>query len=168
MKTPKPCPLCGQPATVFISFVTNSHIDECALCLEHAQQAGLLGDQAYALLGHSMHTVSQATAPTCPECGLTHHDFNRTGQFGCSHCYQVFKPLLMPILKKIQASVQHEGKVPSHQVDRPLIENRLKNLKLELDQAIQTEAFEDAARYRDEIIYCNQLLSQLSSPQAGG
>jgi protein arginine kinase activator len=54
--------------------------------------------------------------------------------------------------------------VPARAVSRKSLHDRLSALEGELDHAIKSERYEDAARYRDEIVQVKQAFA----PQAEG
>lgn len=104
----------------------------------------------------------------CNNCGYTFDDIAKTGKMGCEECYSVFEDRIDPILKKIQGSNHHIGRIGkiidnkisnknnenkiNQKDDKPQKEqDRLSELKQELKQAIQEERYEEAAKIRDEI-----------------
>ena len=87
----------------------------------------------------------------CPKCGLSTSDFRRTGRLGCSNCYEVFKSLLLPMLDDMHEGILHKGKVPTVTLNRQSNKLQLKKLQNFLDKAIAEEAYEEAAKYRDQI-----------------
>jgi len=50
----------------------------------------------------------------------------------------------------------HNGKVPERIAAKKSLYERLTQLETELDQAIKSERYEDAARFRDEITQVRQ------------
>ena len=97
-------------------------------------------------------TVSRDTA--CPTCGQSFDDFRRSGLFGCSHCYEAFADRLDPMMRRIQGSTRHVGRKvcqTADQKEQQLLRSRLADMKKSLQQAVQEEAYEKAARLRDEI-----------------
>ncbi len=87
----------------------------------------------------------------CEVCKTTYSEFKNTGKFGCENCYKTFKNQLDTVLKNIQGSNIHSGKVPSKQ--RESYNNRfeISNLKRQLQEAIKIEDYEKAANLRDQI-----------------
>jgi protein arginine kinase activator len=95
----------------------------------------------------------------CPACGLSYVDFKKIGRLGCGECYNVFRKYLAPLLKRIHGSSQHIGKSPlrcpakiksgASKVTKKKM--CLEELKAQLQNAIAKEAFEEAARLRDQI-----------------
>ncbi|MCG8431426.1 MAG: UvrB/UvrC motif-containing protein [Candidatus Omnitrophica bacterium] len=122
----------------------------------------------------------ETTGVKCPNCGLGYADFKKVGRLGCGSCYGTFRKYLMPLLKRIHGSSQHVGKHPPSAPAKPKTAKRrsvlkersagpkdtpvrpsgqkipagqkeLNELRLRLQRAIETEAFEEAAKIRDQI-----------------
>ena len=87
----------------------------------------------------------------CGACGLSYEDFKKIGRLGCSGCYDAFRKYLIPLLKRIHGSNKHYGKMPLGQARPVELKSELEELKAKLQQAIQKEEFEEAARLRDTI-----------------
>lgn len=87
----------------------------------------------------------------CPKCFSTYNRFKNTGKLGCSECYKTFKESLHPIVKRIQASTVHAGKVPKKAAKSLMARREIESLKDELNKAIAVEEFEKAAEIRDKI-----------------
>ena len=114
----------------------------------------------------------------CDECGYTFDDIVNTGKLGCGNCYSVFEDSLDPIIRKIQGSNRHKGrigKVLDNKIDKKIIGKSINNndkeknknsdnnnekngeldkiskLQEELKEAIKEEKYEEAAKLRDEI-----------------
>jgi protein arginine kinase activator len=91
---------------------------------------------------------------TCPTCGQSFDDFRRTGLFGCYRCYEAFADLLDPVLRRVQGGTRHVGRKACQSTDQQeeqMLRSRLSELKDTLQQSVQEEAYEKAARLRDEI-----------------
>lgn len=102
----------------------------------------------------------------CPRCGMGFSEFLEGSAFGCTECYEVFKPLISDTIKKIQGSVEHVGKIPAkyrditneNNTNEPEESgkdnaqiNEIDVLTRKLKEAIEIEDFEEAARLRDAI-----------------
>src|SRR5262249_33143414 len=88
----------------------------------------------------------------CEFCGGTLQDFRETGRLGCPHCYETFDTHLRALLRRLHGSTQHVGKVylqPADAPDQP--DRRLRDLKGQLQRAVDAENFELAAQLRDQI-----------------
>jgi protein arginine kinase activator len=91
---------------------------------------------------------------TCQVCGQSFDEFRRTGLFGCAHCYESFADRLDPVFRRVQGSTRHVGRKVCQRADQPeqqLLQTRLGELKKTLQQAVHDEAYEKAARLRDEV-----------------
>ena len=104
----------------------------------------------------------------CDHCGYTFEDIAHTGRVGCANCYDVFQDRLDPIIRRIQSSNHHVGRL-GKSIDKKIEERqerkehneqrkkeetpeeKLEGLKEDLKQAIKEERYEDAAKLRDEI-----------------
>ena len=59
--------------------------------------------------------------------------------------------MLLPLIKRVQRSTHHVGKRPSRVSAEAGGVNELRLLQERLAKSVQAEAFEEAARLRDEI-----------------
>ncbi|MFH1202351.1 MAG: UvrB/UvrC motif-containing protein [Candidatus Omnitrophota bacterium] len=155
------CDICGKnPATVHLTEIIDDQMNELHLCEQCAHQKSLQMDQQFGL-SDLLGGLAEFEKPTkekeatvaikCTNCGLTYADFKKIGRLGCSECYNTFKKYLGPLLKKIHGSIIHFGKSP-FKVARVLDKRGdLQALRNQLQKAIETEAFEEAARIRDQI-----------------
>lgn len=96
-------------------------------------------------------TAQPTTALRCDECGLTYQQFTQVGRFGCPHCYESFASRLDPLLRRIQSSTSHTGKVPHRAGEQVKRKREMELLRRRLNQAVSMEQFEEAAKLRDEI-----------------
>ncbi len=87
----------------------------------------------------------------CETCGLTYGEFARIGRLGCSDCYETFSERLDSILRRMQGSVTHVGKVPKRAGAHLALRRQISELRRELEAAIEREAYEEAAELRDRI-----------------
>lgn len=93
-------------------------------------------------------TISELS---CKNCGATYNDFKRNGLLGCSECYKIFNPNLIPVIKRVQGNVEHTGKIPKKMGKDIMEKKRLSKLKEDLQKAIANEEYEKAAEIRDMI-----------------
>ena len=163
------CDLCKQnQATVHLTEIVDAQMTEMHLCEECASQKGAQMESHFGLsdlLAGLADFGKPAGGPedvgetkTCPSCGMTYEDFRKIGRLGCAECYVTFKRSLATLLKRIHGSVQHTGKAAEGVVGgpaRPTTSSRPRNelaeLRRKLSQAIDQEAFEEAAKLRDQI-----------------
>jgi protein arginine kinase activator len=161
------CQFCGDPATVHLTDIVNKKKREMHLCENCARRQNLLPDAPSpqlnlpALLQLLMNQFAPAATGTdaeegdpasltCPTCGLKYAQFRADGRLGCPEDYEVFYPVLVPILERVHRGLQHNGKVP-HAVRRRRERDELVDLKAQLTEAVAAEDYEEAARLRDRI-----------------
>ena len=162
------CDLCTKPATVHLTQIVNNKIHKVDLCEACAQAKGVTDPSGFSLSDLLM-KASLNPEPTlgdirCESCGLTQQDFKKTGRFGCPACYDAFAAVIDPILDNMHKGTTHVGKIPRRALERRSLYERLTKLETDLDQAIKSERYEDAARFRDEIHQVRQTVSP--KPQA--
>jgi protein arginine kinase activator len=107
--------------------------------------------EVWKLLQQSAQRAREEGGLACPECGMTLSEFRSKGRFGCPRDYEVFQEHLKPLLLRIHNSTEHRGRLPGvdeHQRQRI---QQLTQLRAQLEVAIKDEAYESAARLRDEI-----------------
>jgi protein arginine kinase activator len=87
----------------------------------------------------------------CPQCGLKFVEFRNTGRLGCPHDYEAFGEELTPLLENIHGDTRHCGKTPRRLPQTRQAQSELTRLRRALQQAVTQEAYEEAARLRDQI-----------------
>lgn len=154
------CDVCAKnPATVHLTEIINDEMNELHLCEECARQKSVQMEQQFGLADllaglagfEKPLQEKEAVSLKCPSCALTYNDFKKIGRLGCGECYKTFKKYLGPLLKKIHGSNQHLGKVPLKTARASKKEMDLVTLRYSLQKAIEMEAFEEAAKIRDQI-----------------
>ncbi len=163
------CDICGKnAATVHLTEIIDEKMNELHLCEECAKDKSAAMESQFGLsdllagmvdFQKPLTKEEEVVSLKCPSCGLSYADFKKIGRLGCAECYNVFRKYLAPLLKRIHGSNQHIGKSPlkcpgkikstSSKVDKKKI--CLQELKEQLQNAITKEAFEEAARLRDQI-----------------
>jgi protein arginine kinase activator len=158
------CDLCSKPATVHLTQIVNNKIHKVDLCEACAQAKGVTDPNGFSLadllLKASLNPEPATGDLRCETCGFTQQDFKKTGRFGCPNCYQAFTEILSPMLETMHKGVAHAGKVPQRALERRSLYERLTKLETELDQAIKSKRYEDAAKFRDEIQQVRQAASR--------
>lgn len=86
----------------------------------------------------------------CTNCNMPYSEFKSTGILGCSECYENFNSVIVPVIKRVQGSIAHVGKIPEKLVRESETLN-LDELQKMLKMAIETEEYERAAELRDII-----------------
>lgn len=158
MASPLKCDLCTNPATVHLTQIVNNKVHKVDLCESCAQAKGVTDPSGFSLadllLKASLNPEAPVSAVRCEQCGFTQNDFKKHGRFGCPQCYETFSSLIEPMLDNMHKGTAHAGKVPERALERKSLHERLEELESNLEAAVKTERYEDAARFRDEI---NQL-----------
>jgi protein arginine kinase activator len=87
----------------------------------------------------------------CGTCGLPFRKYKKSLFLGCPDCYESFGKHVVADLRKFHGSTLHRGKVPERL--RRTVERRrdIEGLRRRMNQAIEHEEFELAARLRDQI-----------------
>ena len=83
----------------------------------------------------------------CPECGMTRQEFAKRQRLGCAACYAAHSADVSPMLREMQRSDRHIGKVPASRVAVVA----LAELEGSLAKAVACENYEEAAMIRDRI-----------------
>jgi protein arginine kinase activator len=159
------CELCNkQPATVHVTEITRAaqstsvqqkHVCEaCAQSLELpaapvVMNKGVL--DIWKLLRQSAQKAKAEGSLTCPHCGMSLAEFRSKGRLGCPRDYEVFRAHLEPLLLRVHSAKEHRGRLPGNTEAVRSRTQQLTTLKAKLEAAIREEAYESAARLRDEI-----------------
>lgn len=154
------CNICGtNEASIHLTEIINDQMVEIHLCEVCAQEKGTefkthfnVNDLLSGFADLAKEMAGQEKTPLkCANCGMSYEEFGRTGRLGCADCYESFSKLLMPLIKRVQHSTQHVGKRPSRLAPRVRSNQDMRELQDRLQKSIQQEAFEEAARIRDQI-----------------
>ena len=164
MNNPLKCDFCAKPATVHLTQIVNNKVHKVDLCDECAQKKGVTDPTGFSLadllLKTSLNPEAGVAGVRCEQCGFTQADFKKLGRLGCPVCYEAFKDVLGPMLESMHKGTTHVGKVPSTALNRISLHDRLTKLEVDLNEAIKTERYEEAARFRDEISRVKQSVSE--------
>ncbi|MBQ6257101.1 MAG: UvrB/UvrC motif-containing protein [Clostridia bacterium] len=147
------CEECGKnQAEVMMTTVINGESTTRHLCRECLKKykAGDLQAVLAAVLS-AMTSKAQAPDITCPRCGETYAEFQKTGMLGCAECYQAFRKELTPLITRVQGRAQHAGRRPPVSEEEQARQNRMEELRTLMEAAVAEENFEEAARLRDEL-----------------
>lgn len=177
------CENCGKrEANVRYSENINGKKKELNLCEECSKKLGI-GEMDFSMpidfsnfLGGFMEDLATPEfmpmlntlkGTKCNSCGSTFDDIINTGMLGCQDCYDFFEARLDPIIRRLQGSNRHVGRIgkiidskideknkkeSDVQSDKEKVEtNKIEKLKEQLKKAISEEKYEEAAKIRDEI-----------------
>jgi protein arginine kinase activator len=140
-----------KPATVNYVEIINGDKFESHLCAEcYADLYGELNSKANNDIWAGLFGCPTTKAKSCPVCGTTYADYERTGLLGCTSCYDVFKEELLPSILKIQGKVTHVGKVESNN-DELGLHRKLKEYQEKLECALRDKNFAEAGRLNKKI-----------------
>ncbi len=90
-------------------------------------------------------------AKKCPTCGTSYAEISEHGKVGCPDCYETFGEELSGLIRSVHGTTSHTGSVPSRHRARKERTEKLKQLKAELQEAVNSQAFEKAVELRDQI-----------------
>ncbi|HZT81303.1 MAG TPA: UvrB/UvrC motif-containing protein [Gemmataceae bacterium] len=152
------CQECTKAATLHITEVLGEdqwkelHLcEECAhKYLYEPQQKGAAPKTGIVAQGEEGEEVGVPNRE-CPVCGIKFVEFRNSGRLGCPHDYQEFREELLPLLENIHGETRHAGKTPRRLPQSKQTQAELIQLRKQLLQAVNREAYEDAARIRDKI-----------------
>jgi protein arginine kinase activator len=153
------CQTCNKPATVHLTDIVNGHKREVHLCQGCAEKREILKHQELNLSAILQTVIGQHVGPmtdelarlTCPSCGIKYMEFKAEGRLGCPQDYDVFRAALAPLLQRIHRAARHIGKIPANAVRNAALQAELMELRQQLRRAVESEAYEEAARLRDLI-----------------
>jgi len=146
-----------QPATIHLTEILNNQKMERHLCEDCAREEGIaikaqinLQDVLSGML--SAHDAVERYANlACPDCGLTYAEFRNQGRLGCPHDYEVFAEPLAEVLDKMHGGTEHTGKAPARAGAGSERQRALMQLRRRLQEAVESERYEEAARLRDRL-----------------
>ena len=156
----KQCNRCGQPAKVTVTTIVNGQKHVTHLCQECSEKQQILKNQGelnlsvilQTMIGQHVGASSDELARlTCPACGIKYMEFKAEGRLGCPRDYKVFQKALEPLLLRIHRATRHVGKIPPHASRNAAVQAELMELRQKLGEAVEVEAYEEAARLRDLI-----------------
>ena len=159
----KKCSRCSKPATLHITEVRSGSVQAlhhfCEGCAheflknpqmpESLDDVDLLAEKIAEVAGE--HELDELDRIVCPNCGISFREFRSQGRLGCPHDYEAFQRELTPLLENIHGESRHVGKFPKRAPDGSERQYRLIKMRNELRTAIEEEAYERAAKLRDEI-----------------
>ncbi len=155
------CEHCQQhEATIHLTQMIDGQSRELHLCEDCAEASGLnvQGVMSIPEILFGMGTPGEAgsdegksSGKSCPQCHMRGCDFKKTGRLGCPSCYETFSAELGPLLAAMHKGGRHTGKVPESRCQGLEKEARLAQFQKQLQEAIRTEHYEEAARLRDQI-----------------
>lgn len=159
------CQTCQErEAVVHLTQVVGDQVTTIHLCGKCAAERGIATDsEAVATpLGSFLAALAPTPAVTgeapavCPDCGATLADIRASGRLGCATCWTVFAGPLRDLVRRLHGATRHVGEPYQDPADadagagRRLAHERIR-LREALREAVEAEAFEQAAELRDRL-----------------
>lgn len=95
------------------------------------------GDNVYRTVRYSATLVPELQMPnenlTCPRCGTTIHNVQKTRMLGCLNCYTVFNGQIGKLIKLVQPDANYEGRT-------------IRDSSIEIDTVNETLKLEDEVK----------------------
>ena len=146
-------------ASFFYTQSINGNESHVALCKTCAESSGLGINTVSPLFGSFFGNTAKNVrninkeSKKCTLCALTFNDILSMGKVGCPECYNTFKNELEDTIRSIHGTAKHTGTTPigdsAINEEQPLSEEE--TLRIKLNEAINTENYEEAALIRDKI-----------------
>jgi protein arginine kinase activator len=149
------CEKCPKQATLHITEILGEdRYEEHHLCEQCAHEYIYEPDgkkSGKTLEGLDDEELSALNQRQCPQCGMKFIDFRNSGRLGCPHDYEAFAEELLPLLENIHGDTRHCGKTPRRLPQTRQTQSELTRLRRQLQDAVSQEAYEEAAKIRDQI-----------------
>lgn len=164
------CQVCEKnPASVHVTEIVRNEdpedgppIDEvldkhlCPTCaqqmdLPHMPTVSKKMVDIWKLLQQSTKKTRRDANLACPDCGMTLAEFRSKGRLGCPKDYEVFREHLDVLLLRMHNADAHVGRGPGVDEEEVSRRRHISDLREKLEEAIREEAYENAARLRDEL-----------------
>lgn len=163
------CDICKvKEAVFFVQEVNKDTSIELHYCEECAMKKGLLVNKNSS--ENAIKTVMAKIADNfvnssnsiriCRFCGTTESSVIKTGKVGCSYCYNVFSNLIRKNSQdnkkfRFKESTDTENPMDSgtgfQEIKDTVLAGKIEILQKKLDEAVNTENYEEAAVLRDKI-----------------
>lgn len=157
------CQLCGKrTANVCINIDINGTKTRRFICEQCAEKRKLRENPSGAAILALMNDIRAANAENnsdidehenkcCSSCGMHYKDFAETSKLGCPDCYESFSDSLTPILQVITKPPQSTNEPAAHDNSATSRQEDIIKLKRILEQCVEREDYENAAKLRDKI-----------------
>jgi len=147
------CEECGKKeAEVLLTTVVGGQSTTRHLCRDCVKKykAGDIQAVLAAMLS-AMGQKQQSPHITCPRCGETYQEFQKSGMLGCPDCYHAFQKELTPLITRVQGRAQHAGRRPPVSEEEQERLRIMEDIRARMEAAVAEENFEEAAKLRDEL-----------------
>lgn len=145
-----PIPKAGP---VYITKVIGGEVFHGKMTASEAVAEGVFSGKGYCLIPDGEHRVAYAGKGIvrCPGCGRHRKEFEATGRFGCAVCFETFADGLPRMVRRMHRGGEHLGKIPVRSLSADLLVQRRAAALREMEIAIRSERYEEAAILRDRI-----------------
>lgn len=152
------CQRCPKQATSHITdlvgeerFEEHHFCEDCAKKFLNETTAPIKKPTKPEVVSTTTESPADPSMKHCEACGIKFVEFRNTGRLGCSHDYEIFRDELLQLLESIHSDQRHQGKRPRRAPKVKAAFQELVSLRQKLSKAVSTEAYEEAARIRDQI-----------------
>lgn len=144
------------PGTIHSEHSTASESVLCEICaqaknLPHAPVGKKSLGDIWKLLQASGSKPADEDDVICPDCGMRLSELRAQGRIGCERDYDLFADDIQDILERVHGATEHTGRTPAVSQDEYTRMQAISVLQKDLGRAIEDEAYENAARIRDEL-----------------
>ncbi len=159
------CDECGaRPANIHLTTIVDGEKKDfnlCGECLARKKELNLdfnaIATRLSRMIRQKQEKAAESEAETpvpdicCPQCGTTYAQFRASGHLGCAQCYEAFRQPLSEWMEKTCGASRHAGRSSGGVACSVSLRMQLEKLRRRQKRAIADEAYEEAARLRDEI-----------------
>lgn len=153
------CDKCNKRvATVVLTQIVDNKQIKLYLCEQCASETDGFSSEDFYSFDQFLSKLLNSKAPAvkteqvvCPKCGMDLEDFKQSSKVGCAQCYTTFEEYFGELVRRIHGTAEHTGKKPENLDKEGQRQQKIERLQTELQLAIQNEAYELAAKLRDEI-----------------
>jgi protein arginine kinase activator len=165
------CDNCGvNEATTHIKRIVNGQTTQMHLCSKCAAKMGygsIFGSFLTDLLSSVAPMLPRTNELRCKGCNSSFEEIAESGMMGCEQCYETFADRLAPSINRIHGRNRHIGKKgfastlskksPAQGAEDKnksaelTADERIADLKKQMDDAVSKQEYEKAAQLRDMI-----------------
>jgi len=153
-----------KEATFFYEEDVNGTHKSIALCSDCAQKSGIENTIQTNNIGfftdlenqflnsfYPFNQPSLSDKKKCPVCGLTFNELAKLGKVGCTECYKTFEKELKNTILSYHGNNKYIQENKNITINNDKKTTNIDTLTKSLQQAIENEDYETAAKLRDEI-----------------
>ena len=153
------CDRCGAPSVYHSTLIVNGISQKTSLCRDCALKEGVFSTEKPSLFDEMFASFSdllgyeQVEDISCPVCKTTLREFKSSGRLGCPNCYDMFREEISKVLKRIAPFETHKQDAikTKAKTEKLSKDEKIKQLRSEMKQAVSEERYEDAAKIKKQI-----------------